>query len=527
MNERSQNLLKIVPIACLAGSILVLTLYLFKYAVVDFTSDAAMNSMLAREMREKFSVFPVGWSIADGESTFPSSAMLIAPLLSFMPNGFHAHMVVSWLLALIFVFAFYESAKSVGINSYLALAGTAALALGFSNPFIRMTYVETAYFWAPFCMMACLILMVKSSRNEDSRYFFGIFFIVFLFSLKNPQRNAAMVVVPLTVFSLFLHLDRIDFSVNFIKDSARRLAPLYFGFLLAAAVDFLLKKFQWIDNHASATNMSLGTWGNITENFSTFFNGWFQYMGSQAEFNGMTRFEPAFNVIRSAFILGLTIFGGVGTFHFIRSENGVGRALAASFYVSFFIIFVLYVFSANLAVGNYGTMRYFTVPYLLLFLMALLYIAKLGHEKYILIIASSISLLMLLAGVNRLIPCLDNCSPRRSQDMDIARMLQQEGLHFGYAGWWIAGSPSILSEEDVFVAPVQIFEHGLIPMPMRASRDWYAEGRQNREKFLMLQPNEATPEVLAMLRRKTGGWIREFRAVNVLVLVFDKNARLF
>ena len=516
---------------CIFVGPLILGLYLVKYAVADFSSDAAMNSVLARVMYDAGTVFPKDWIISNGEGPFPSTAMLIAPLLAYTSNGVLIPAIISLILAALLVWSYWLFLGLFERKPYLQALGFIILTMGISYPFVRMVYVETAYFWWPFCFFICAYLAVKYFQEGGLKYFYLCAVVLFLFGLKNPQRVIIMITLPLMAFVCFLGGKNVREILNFL--GANKKYRAYLGTIVASAIASLgvakwLVYAGLINDLAVVTGLHFAGIDQIWINAKIFVNGWFLYLGSDAEIYAYQSFEPFFRALRSTFAVLVTILAWLGAFTYIRSNQAELRALAASFFISFLLVFVLYIFTTSLAI-NHLTMRYFTIPYLLALALAIAYaIEKFSSLTSFSLVASIFIVVTTVSGYARLIPCpAMDCNVRVSGVMAIADMLEKEGLRFGYANWWVAGAPTIISKEQVLVAPMNVSAVEISPFNYMVDSKWYTLQAQKQEKFLMLFDREATPDLLAMLKEKYGSWKREIRSAGMVVLVFDSSVIFF
>lgn len=522
--------LRKMAFACAVISPLILLTYLSGNAIADFSSDAAMNSILARVMYDAKSVFPLDWIISNGEGPFPSTAMLIAPFLGVFSNSFQLHAIFSILMAAALIWSYWLFLKILPLNSGLQLLGVVCITMGFSYPFVRMVYVETAYFWWPFCFFVCAYLVNRGFSTSKVSYLLFSAIIIFFFSIKNPQRVAVMVLLPLMAFGISLRIDSFLAAGSILKNSLMRvfIASSIFALVAAFFATKSLAYFGLINDQSVVSGLTFAGASQAWENAKVFWNGWFLYLGSDAEIFAYQSFEPFFRAMRSTFVTLLTIFSILGVIKYIDCSRAVLRALSVAFLVSFSAIALLYIFTTSLAV-NHLTMRYFTIPYLLALALALVYVIELfsSFAKFPLAL-NLVVIFLTISGYARMFPCpgLD-CQPRLSHGMKIAQMLEAEKLEFGYANWWIAGGPTILTREKVLIAPIYVTGADISPFNYMVSRKWYEQSSQNREKFVMLYDSEATPEVLSMLRKRYGEWKREIRSVGVVVLIFDSSVIFF
>jgi hypothetical protein len=108
--------------------------------------------------------------------------------------------------------------------------------------------------------------------------------------------------------------------------------------------------------------------------------------------------------------------------------------------------------------------------------------------------------------------------------MDLVRLLEKEGLHYGYATYWNAGALSVLSDQRVLVRQIIFSEIGL-PKPMRHlnSNRWYRREAWTGRSFLMLTKDEWSRVDMPRLVSLVGSPERELLWGNFRIVVFAEN----
>jgi hypothetical protein len=179
---------------------------------------------------------------------------------------------------------------------------------------------------------------------------------------------------------------------------------------------------------------------------------------------------------------------------------------------------------------NWLSIRYFLVPMFLLLALAAYRLgewlkkggrrATLGFTALCTLLAASLASRTLPVST---MTVRQLSRPSLSANQVLARELAAQGLKYGYATYWHAGAPTVLSDFAVRVNPVQLLPTGLGPFPVLISERWYDPANWKGVTFLALNKREATTKRKALLRAALGRPARELHARGFEILVFEHN----
>jgi len=545
MDESGWKLWLSNGVACVVFGLVtsILLLYVLHFSRADFSSDDAVVNLLAQSMFDQGRLLPAGWVNNNGDLMVPSGALLVAPLLRWIPNGFEAHSVAGVFAVVTLLSAFAWLLRILSMPWTIVLALSAFVASGISHSLAYFVFAQTTYFWWPvgFIVGACLILKIKLEPPVTKlRYLlpFLLFALVFLISFANPGRVLLMMVVPLALLERTLPQKQANGANSSILRGWRRWigrdnVPAFsigVGFLLAVFTYLTLRYVGVTDNVNGAAALVFGDWDGVRRHWALFERGWPLYLGAERGVNySVPWLVNALYLFQIGIALGLTWVAISESLRVLRPRDAIRRALAIAFVGAFVPIFAMYLVFDSLSLGA-GSLRYFTVPIFILVSLAAFQLRDLVR-RFPNIARSALPIFGLL-----LVPvALKNYLPSVSTDMGsiwesgrsharpLADALRREGLRWGYASWWNAGLTTVMSDSEVRVNPVALSSSGVAPTPAMMLRDWYRSERWSGETFLALAQGEASADKLELLDARLGTPTRALSAANYRILVYDHN----
>lgn len=547
-NARDPELLA----ASLATLIVVFLLLLFvtHFFVIRFTSDDAALNMLADEMWRQGRLFPRGWITNNGDLMMPSMALVLAPLLRWLPNSFGLHSIASVLAVAITLASFGAFLQAARVPMPVRLVALAVMATGPSWLLALMIYGQTTYMWWAMALPlgATLIWSYRTQVRDfgkfDSLRLFLLCTLVFALTVENPSRAILMLVLPLYAFDRVVHMgmSSLEEDTDWWKKWLIRLGlrdrlallGIFGGFLLAATGYYLLVKFGVIETRHFASSIRWGGLEAVSKNLRVFAAGWLPTLGADDSWGTTgSLFELVLQKIRLLFAIWLTWVAVAEisrAFRPSKPNSLLRQATVFGFLAAFVPVFALYVGFDPLAVDE-STMRYFTVPIVILIALAAIRVgASLGdtgaRSRYATIVAS---VLVVAVAVQRYVPPTWWSSPRdfwathTPAGIRFAEVLRKEGLKWGYATWWNAGVSTVLADGQARIHPIDLSGKRIERFPMIVQRDWYAGDQWRGESFIALDHTEDNPEQIAIVQNILGRPKLEINSQDYLILVYDHN----
>ncbi|HUD42830.1 MAG TPA: hypothetical protein VMR06_12640 [Dokdonella sp.] len=498
----------------------VLLLYVGHFFKPDFSSDDAVLNLLAEAMHAQGRLFPHGWVTNNGDLMVPSGALLIAPLLTWWPNGFAVHAVASVVLSLMLlgIVAWFLRVARI---SWLAVAITlTVLASGFTIYFTAMVFAQTTYFWWPAGFIAGAALLTRhhlsraaADGGRSQWPLVALFVLVASVAFANPGRVGVMMLLPLYAFDRTLAWSTAA-PPGGLRSALMRLLPfatapivLIAAWMVAFVVYRLLMNAEIVATRHSVSQLRLTDWPGFADHVRIFANGWFDYLGGSSYGVNQKPWEPFMRTFRTSLAVAITAVAVVELRDLRRQHDPVCRALFFAFLAALLPVLALFLAFEPLAQDSSISLRYFSVAYFILLLLCAWTIERWLRN------ASRLTTGLLAAGcvmlavsaVHRMIPFGETFwMTRTSMTMHLSRILQREGLTWGYATWWNAGATTVLSEGAVRVHPVEMYSQTVRPHPAMVDRHWYAPSAHRGRTFLAMRSAEATPAQRAHLEARFG-----------------------
>ncbi len=532
-------MLACVSLACASVAQLLYILHFYK---PHFQSDDAVLNMLAESMWNQGSLFPQGWVTNNGDLMVPSGALLVAPLLSWVPNGFEAHAVAGVFALLTMLCAFFWFLAQKVRDPAILMIAVAVCASGLSWYCAHAIYQQTTYLWWTAGFFVCATLIWKWRRDRDAgkkSVWIGaaLFGLVFAICFANPARTAIMFVLPLIAFDRGLGGDsrsagmlmRMLSRLGLVGSSSVRV--LAAAFVFAAVSYAMLMHAGRMETVHGASDLHWAGWSSVARHLGLFVTGWLPLLGASPSgiVRGSGLFESLLDLGRLVLALWLTWIAFAEVATVLRRRDRFRRGLVFAFVAAFVPTFLLYVFLAPLAV-NVSTMRYFIVPLFILLALAAVRAAEnpKGNGLAASLVLSGVGVIAALTSTQRFVfhgqqPLEEFWRIQPSATMLLADTLRRERLTWGYATWWNAGATTVLSDGSVRVNPVTLFLGGIRPFPMMVQKDWYVPQSHLGETFLALDASESTDATVRELQDSLGVPRRIVQAPNHMVLVYDYN----
>lgn len=527
--------------AAFVTTLATLLLYVGHFFKPDFSSDDAVLNLLAEAMHAQGRLLPEGWIGNNGDLMMPSGALLIAPLLGAWPNGFGVHAFASVVLSVLLVLVAAGLLRLAGRSWTATAAVLTVLASGLAFHFTIMVFAQTTYVWWPGGFLAGAALLLLHHRPGAVGAEAGVpggrwplpclAVLVALIAFANPGRVGIMMVLPLCAF---------ERALAFARVRAARPDRSVLATLLSAGTAFIVLIAAWCvallgyraAMHLGVTStrhfvsdLHLTDWAGFAEHLRIFANGWFDYLGGSSFGFEHKPWEPLMRTLRTLLAAALTSIVLLELRDWKRADP-IRRALLVAFFAALLPVLGLFLLFDPLAQPSSVSLRYFSVAFFILMVLGAWRVdAMLGDAtrtgRYLVAVAC----LMVAAGsVYRMLPFGQTFwTTRASPTMNLARVLEREGLSWGYATWWHAGATTVLSEGKARVNPVAMTSQLLHAYPVMVDRAWYRPDAHRGETFLALATAQATPEQRAYLETRLGSPLRTIDEAGYRIQVYDRN----
>ncbi|QND59296.1 hypothetical protein [Mesorhizobium huakuii] len=480
-----------------------LTFYVFVEYKKLFHSDSAMKVLLAREIVNSHNFFPPGWYYGNNDIVVVFGHLFIIPALAVLPAGFTVHAISGLVTSILVLHSVWLAAGLAPIGKTRRTLITASVAAGMSGVLAENLYGQASYGTILYMSLYSIYCLVRLMREKSTKHV--VLWSVLLCALitaefwGNPQRAIVTIGMPLVAAALWsIHRLGVHNAgvgrASLVGATASICAAIGAGTILYgvtfahvnnAARD--ASSVQWLPYEAIVGNLLV-----LGKEVLAVFGG------SPPGGSGLLTVIGLYGALRLivAVILVALIARSVAT----SARPGVEvRPLAIYGSVALLSVCLLQVATTipNLA-DPIGSSRYL-VPALVTMAIVALATPLDMRLRPIEFLSVAVVLAGLLTSAYPTFVRSDTLShlnlvpqkPRATDLSALARYLQANGLTYGYATYWNAGSVSVLSDEHVLVR--QITLDSALPMPMRflSADRWYNADTWKGETFLLLAQEDA------------------------------------
>lgn len=532
LTATAEKLAKSGLVAMFAINVLLLGYYLFYGYQNDFHSDSAVKNLLAQEMYETGQAFPDSWVYVNGDLMTVFGHWFILPLLAVLPNGYSLHAVSGAIFStLILLGAWWVTGMAIK-SRWVRLLCVTIVAGGISAQGAENLFGQVSY--GSIFLSACLVLLFCwrfVSATGRASWLWGSLFLllVTLVSSSNPQRAVATYVLPLLAALCVDAFARLRDSDWRWQPELRRSAIAVLLALLAVVIGVLL--------HSWALSAGNGIQGAGTARWLTYAgmirNVTFTFQGALEVFGAVpkagTLVMSALGVgqaIRLVSGLALVVFIPVAVLWAIKEKRSglrmFGAFTAASLVLFFFVHMTTSVpdmtspvFASRYLVPS----LFFGVLTLVAWVFSAEYGAKPGQW-----VGGGLLVVLMTASLWPMHPFSRAWLGRDEVPMlRLARMLESNGLHYGYAAYWNAGVITVFSNSQTKVRQIHLSQGLPIPMRHLSSDRWYRADSWKGPSFLLLTDDEAKLCNWPLLESYVGKPIKTYRYNEYGVYVFSEN----
>lgn len=515
------------------------------YLVVTYRallhSDAAMKLTLAQEMAHQWSLFPRGWNyVNDIVIIFPT--LIAAPLSLFFAPSFPLHAFVDIVAAGFLLWAAYLAARAAGIQGPLRWLPATMLASGLSPEFAEAVYGQSAYSGTVLILLLIagsgaryLAQTAPTQSRSPARRDLAVVALFIAAGVAGGERGIATYAAPLMLALIGYHVFTGEDNAAY-RQRAISLFTVTLVATLAGALAFSALK-HLVNFHQGAIGQPFSTNAQIINHLQLLTGNWLTLFDALPP--GGKRFSIGVAGIFAARL-------GVCVVVFFLPILLLARLQSLSAQLRFLVLFhasvlattvYMLVFTGIMVDNVHGAPRYLVplVPSAFLVLAAWLADAAPRWKTDGAILGWMLSLALLMLSPTQLVaPAFSNWpfvtqGLRQNPHAGIAKVLEDAGLHRGFASYWNAGVTTILTGDDIRVAPVSISD-GALPIPFHhlTAEHWYESDPTLSSSFLLLDQTDRNQLNWPALDLALGPPSRTLKSgkYEILVYPFDVAGRL-
>ena len=512
-------------ISILLGSICLISTFYYIFITYRyyFHSDSAIKNIIAEEILYTGQLFPETWYYGNGDIWGIYSHLLIVPLLKFFKNGFFVHAMSSAIFALLFIGSLVFFNYSLRKNFSILLLFVIVFFSGFSPWMVENLFgqVPYGYAWGTFfSFIIWSLLFLAMNCQAHVKVHVSLMFIFALITCTGVRFVVDIyipIVISLLIISFYQYLNE-KIQVIKWKSIFLILSSCSAGCLLGLLVNQYLKsQVSFID---ISNKLVLIDYETVIENFKILVSGYLFSAGINLAPDAMYAIPTLHNSPVSSMagveaLYRLCLFGTVYLLPFLllfrlfRLQSSILIVLNLSYVIHFLITAFLYLLSSDLAV-NACTSRYFFLVQISAFVITLLYLSDLTEKYGRKVLHFSVLTLIPLVFFNMNYLVFDAHSStstagslKHKKNDEIAKFLISKNLKFGYASFWNAYAPRILSNSKVNINAVSFLDEIVLPLRMLTSKRWYQGNSYHGTSFILMQEEEYK-KVACFLEKKLG-----------------------
>jgi len=520
-HERTRIALALV---LLGINVALLLAYLFISYKGCFHSDSAVKNLLAQEMRDSASFFPPDWNYVNKDLMVLFGQLGIVPLLPFFDNGYTLYAVASSVTALLILASTFWFTGLLEAPPWQRILAVALLAGGISGGIAEDVFGQAAY--GAVLMFTCLLTVLawKVLSTQGPRRLLWctlLLALAILVTWSNPQRAAASYLLP-----LFCGLTGYACGQEWkqrLRGAAAVLAPVLGGFALGMVLS--ARTLSQVNNTVGAGAARWLSFDGMAANVVHTGHAMIGLLGGLPAHGGsVISIAGLYAAVRLLAALLLLLMVGqrivamcVGPS--LRTRF-VGAGLAGLSLCFLFLQATTTIPDINDPVS---AARYLT-PMLVLGVLALACTPLDPSTPLRSLLVLGLSLLLATSSLVIFNPgSLINPGWRNPQRDAVVAKLNAQGLAYGYANYWNAGSLTVLSGGKTRIRPIMIA--GGLPLPMRhlSSDRWYEPEAWQGETFLLLNATDSAAIDWGALGRHVGAPVREAQFGDLHLYVFKEN----
>lgn len=427
---------------------------------------------------------------------FGGTAIMI-PLVALFGLSMKAQITGMVIFTVLFFLSVFWLCRSLKFSGALSLMSVGSLALVLcSSEKLREIFYEHVIYYSIGVLIICVLLSL---------------FIKFKVVFGNDNSTGKLV---------FITLGTVVFCICSALDGTQIIATGIFPVLFAAVAEIMLNKDKKLfekDNRTSiyfciisGVSMIIGLWllsvvsngvtagyagaytnySNMDEwlkNLGKFPEQWFRLFGVDAQY-GMSIFslDSIINIVRIGTAAVIAVAPLVALFFYNKFDFGTKLLVLTHFGMSAVIMFG-YVFGI-LAAANWRLSPMICTGLLVCFA---LFRASKGYLVPRRITAAILCVFVLLCGINALeIKEMEKNGVENNEKYRLVEVLEENGFTHGYATFWNSQVITLLSDNRVSTANVDINENGIAPCYYQTDKNQFEPQDGAEEYFVLMSDYE-------------------------------------
>lgn len=472
-----------------AASLATVIYYIILPSEQFFHADCSDTILWAQASYDSGSLFNKDFGYA---AMLPfGGTMLMIPFIGIFGVSMTTHHIGMVLFTILFFASVLLLCRSLKFSYPLSLAAVGVLAMVLcASAKLREIFYEHVIYYSISVLIICVLLSLfirfKSSfERSENKKITVISLCIVVFSVccaLDGMQIIATGVVPVlfaAVAEIFLAKDRKLFS----KESR---VSLYYclicGFSVVIGLWFLIMLSDGVSAGYAGAYSQYANMEEWLSNLGKFPLHWFWLFGVDAEY-GMSifSFESILNIIRIATAAIVAIVPVIALIFYKRFDFASKTLILAHFGVSAVVMFG-YIFGI-LSAANWRLSPMICTGVLVCFA------AFRAAKEYVVpcrFSALAACILVLMSAISfKNIAEMDKNGIELNEKYQLAQVLDENGLNYGYATFWNSQAITVLSDSKVRAANVDMNENGIAPCAYQANMKWFEE-QEGIDKYFVL-----------------------------------------
>jgi hypothetical protein len=485
----------IIPFIFFIVNLSMIFFFVFFSYEAYFQSDAAVSTILAKEIWQTKNLFPSEWWFVNGDIWGLGKPTFFIPFAALNINNYFVYsMVVSIWIILALLCIFYIFYKQIHCNNKEIFFSLGIFLLPIYSALIiifgEAGYL-TAFVWQ--CIFLILVLASFDNIQEGSNIkkfntiIFVFFVVVFIRTIANPIRILTDSIIPLIISLTYLlyfhHKDIIQNKLKIIKT----LICIFVSFFISSFLYYFIKKN--INIIYDASNAVLYPWTSFPRHLAYSIYGTLVYLGA-----GWESFASPFS-IKSLLSITRTFLAPVPLIlpfvYFLKTSNKLSfkQKLFSLFSFTGYFLMIFMLSATTLQIGKEYVAA--TIRYAATFIHFIILSNAMFWRDYSLFSKSCLTAFFTLS----LIAAPQYVSPEGWRNIvekrySLIRDLQSRNLKYGYAPYWDSHVYTVLSNSNLEIRPISIGKQ-IFPWRNHSSERWYSDGYGENSKFFLLIPSSS------------------------------------
>ncbi len=494
MTDNIQKYLKKIPLLLAVlfalGSLATVIYYIVYPSAEYFHADCTDTILWAKASVDGKSLFNPDFGYA---AMLPfGGTMLMIPFIGIFGVSMTTHHIGMVLFILLFFASAWFLCRSLKFSLTMSFSAVGVLSLVLcSSEKLREIFYEHVIYYsiAAAIIFVLLSLLIRfgeyvndsaSSKKLVAVVFFTV--ILSVLSALDGMQIIATGTVPVlfaAVAEVFLEKDRK------LLDRENRIS-IYFCLICGTATVIGMWLLSALSNGVTAGYAgAFSQYANMNEwlkNLGNFPEHWFSLFGVDAAYGmGIFTVESIVNIIRIASSVIILIVPVIALVFYNKFDRASKMLILAHYGVSGVIMFG-YIFGI-LSAANWRLSPMICTGLMVCF--AAFRAAK-SHVTAARFSALAACVLILMSAISlKTIAGMDKNGIENNEKYQLAKVLEENGLEYGYATFWNSQAITVLSDSKVRVANTDINENGIAPCYYQANEKWFEE-QEGADRYFVL-----------------------------------------